>query len=105
MSGFTSTPYNISVGGTHFGMLTRALKAPIGIHPITPTDSNAHQYPQIFLEPSFALHEIELYERILAIAQPKSILHWQLTSDYSLLAGGGVYGDNGPLRPTQRFWI
>jgi hypothetical protein len=68
------------------------------------SDSNAHQYPQIFLEPSFALREIELYERILAIAQPKSILHWQLTSDYSLLAGGGVYGDNGPLRPTQRFW-
>jgi hypothetical protein len=68
------------------------------------SDSNAHQYPQIFLEQGFALREIELYERILAIAQPKSILHWQLTSDYSLLAGGGVYGDNGPLRPTQRFW-
>jgi hypothetical protein len=68
------------------------------------SDSNAHTYPQIFLEQGFALREIELYERILAIAQPKSILHWQLTSDYSLPAGGGVYGDNGPLRPTQRFW-
>jgi hypothetical protein len=68
------------------------------------TDSNAHTYPLIFQEPSFALREIELYERIMAIAQPKAILHWQLTADYSLLAGGGVYGDSGPLRPTQRFW-
>jgi hypothetical protein len=42
--------------------------------------------------------------RILAIAQPKSILQWQMTADYSLLAGGGIFGDNGPLRPTQRFW-
>jgi hypothetical protein len=32
-------------------------------------------------------------------------LQWQLTSDYSLLAGGGVYGDTtSPLHPTQRFW-
>jgi hypothetical protein len=27
-----------------------------------------------------------------------------LTSDYSLLAGGGAFGDNGPIRPTRRFW-
>ena len=60
--------------------------------------------PQIFLEQSFALYEINLYIRILAIAQPKSILQWQMTADYSLLAGGGIFGDNGPLRPTQRFW-
>jgi hypothetical protein len=68
------------------------------------TDAAAYRYPQIFLEQSFALREIELYTRILAVAQPKSIIQWQLTADYSLLIGGGVFGDNGPLRPTQRFW-
>ncbi|MGI4020328.1 MAG: hypothetical protein ACRYFA_02380, partial [Janthinobacterium lividum] len=31
-------------------------------------------------------------------------LQWQLTADYSPLSGGGIFGDNGPLRPTQRFW-
>jgi hypothetical protein len=69
-------------------------------------DPSAHQYPQIFVEPLFALREIELYQRILALARPTSILHWQLTADYSLVAGGGVayFHDNGPLRPTQRFW-
>ena len=36
-----------------------------------------------------ALYEIELYVRMLALSEPKSILQWQLTSDYSLLAGGG----------------
>jgi hypothetical protein len=51
-----------------------------------------------------ALYEIELYIRMLALSEPRSILQWQLTSDYSLLAGGGVYGDTTPLRPTQRFW-
>jgi hypothetical protein len=68
------------------------------------TDAAAYRYPQIFLEQSFALREIELYTKILAVAQPKSIIQWQLTADYSLLVGGGVYNDNGPLRPTQRFW-
>jgi O-glycosyl hydrolase len=68
------------------------------------TDAAAYRYPQIFAEQSFALYEINLYLRILAIAQPRSILQWQLTSDYSLLAGGGAFGDNGPLRPTRRFW-
>ena len=48
--------------------------------------------------------EIELYVRMLALSEPKSILQWQLTSDYSLLAGGGVAGDTSALRPTQRFW-
>jgi hypothetical protein len=86
-----------------WGAAARALNVPL-IVAEGGSDSNAHQYPQIFVEQSFALREIELYERILAIAQPKSILHWQLTADYSLPAGGGVYGDNGPLRPTQRFW-
>lgn len=69
------------------------------------TDAAAWTYPQIFDEPSFALHEINLYTRICAISQPKSILQWQLTADYSLLAGGGVFGnEQEPLRPTQRFW-
>jgi hypothetical protein len=68
------------------------------------TDAAAWRYPQIFLEPTFALYEINLYIRIAAICQPLSILQWQLTSDYSLLWGGGVFGSTGPLRPTQRFW-
>jgi O-glycosyl hydrolase len=68
------------------------------------TDAAAYGYPQIFNEQSFALYEINLYLRILAIAQPRSILQWQLTSDYSILAGGGIFNDSGPLRPTRRFW-
>ena len=68
------------------------------------TDAAAYRYPQILLEQSFALYEINLYLRILAIAQPRSILQWQLTADYSPLAGGGIFNDNGPLRPTRRFW-
>jgi hypothetical protein len=68
------------------------------------TDAAAYRYPQIFMEPQFALYEINLYTRILNIAQPKSILQWQLTADYSILAGGGIFGDQGPLRPTQRYW-
>ncbi len=69
------------------------------------TDAAAWNYPQIFDEASFALHEINLYTRICALSQPQSILQWQLTSDYSLLAGGGVFGnDKEALRPTQRFW-
>jgi hypothetical protein len=88
---------------TAWGAAAKALDVPLLVAE-GGSDSNAHQYAQIFLEPSFSLGEIETYTRILAIAQPKSILHWQLTADYSLLAGGGVYRDNGPLRPTQRFW-
>lgn len=68
------------------------------------TDAAAWTYPQIFEEPSFALHEINLYTRICALSQPKSILQWQLTADYSLLAGGGIFNNHEKLRPTQRFW-
>jgi hypothetical protein len=68
------------------------------------TDAGAYRYPLIFQESDMALYEIELYVRMLALSQPKSILQWQLTSDYSLLAGGGLYGDTTALRPTQRFW-
>ena len=68
------------------------------------TDAAAHQYPAIFKESTFALYEINLYVRICAIAQPISILQWQLTSDYSLLWGDGIFRSEGPLRPTQRFY-
>lgn len=67
-------------------------------------DAQAWGYPQIFLEPSYALNEINLYVRLLSICQPESILQWQLTADYSLLAGGEIFGDTTQLRPTQRFW-
>jgi O-Glycosyl hydrolase len=68
------------------------------------TDAAAWRYPQIFGESTFALYEINLYVRMLAICQPLSILQWQLTADYSLLKGGGVFGSQGVLTPTQRFW-
>jgi|YelNatPaOPRAMG01_1025707.scaffolds.fasta_scaffold02043_3 hypothetical protein len=68
------------------------------------TDAAAWRYPDIFLEPSYALNEIDMYLRIYSICQAKSILQWQLTSDYSVLTGGGIYGTDGPLKPTQRFW-
>lgn len=67
-------------------------------------DAAAWAYPAFFEEQTYALEEINLYTRLLAICQPLSILQWQLTADYSPLAGGGIFGDNGPLRPTQRFW-
>ncbi len=67
-------------------------------------NSAQHRYPQNFLEKSFQLSEIDLYLRICKYAQPISILEWQLTPDYSVLIGKGLYGDNGSLRPTQRFW-
>ena len=67
-------------------------------------DAQAWGYPQIFLESSYALNEINLYVRLLSICQPEAILQWQLTADYSLLAGGGIFGDTTKLRPTQRFW-
>jgi hypothetical protein len=68
------------------------------------TDAAAWKYPEIFYEQSFALYEINLYTRILDICQPLSILQWQLTADYSVMKGIGIYGTEGPLRPTQRFW-
>jgi O-glycosyl hydrolase len=68
------------------------------------TDAAAWNYPEIFSEESFAFYEINLYTRILAICQPLSILQWQLTADYSVLTGAGIFGTKGPLIPTQRFW-
>ncbi|WKN30831.1 hypothetical protein PZB74_17895 [Porifericola rhodea] len=67
-------------------------------------DAAAWRYPQIFQESIYAMEEIKLYTRMLAICQPLTILQWQLTADYSPLVGGGIYGNNEPLRPTQRFW-
>jgi hypothetical protein len=68
------------------------------------TDSYAWNYPRIIFEPSFAMAEINLYIRILSHSQPLSILQWELTADYSLLSGEGIFGTQGPLQPTQRFW-
>lgn len=68
------------------------------------TDAAAWRYPAIFKEATFALYEINLYTRLCAICQPLSILQWQLTADYSLLQGNGLLDDDGPLRPTQRFY-
>lgn len=68
-------------------------------------DAAAWQYPGFFEEPLYALEEIDIYTRILEINQPLSILQWQLTADYSVLSGGGLFGnDEEPLHPTQRFW-
>jgi hypothetical protein len=66
-------------------------------------DAEAHRHPHLFLEPAYALDEIELYVRVCALAQPASIMHWQLTADYTLLKGGAAYGIAGPLEPTPRF--
>jgi hypothetical protein len=67
-------------------------------------DAAAWNYPAIFDESIYALEEINLYIRLLAICQPASILQWQLTADYSPLSGGGIFGNDGPVQPTRRFW-
>lgn len=67
-------------------------------------DSSAHRYEKMFLDEWFQLSEIDLYIRLCAGVQPFSIMPWQLTKDYSVLIGDGIYGDNGVLRPTMRFW-
>lgn len=68
------------------------------------TDAAAWTYPEIFYEQTFALYEINLYIRLCSMCQPLSILQWQLTSDYSVLKGEGIYRTEGPLQPTRRFW-
>jgi hypothetical protein len=68
------------------------------------TDAAAWNYPEIFYEQPFALYEINLYTRLCSLCQPLTILQWQLTADYSVLAGKDVFGTTGPLRPTRRFW-
>src|ERR1035438_5104761 len=65
------------------------------------TDAAAYRYPQIFLEQSFALYEINLYLRRLPIAHPKTIPQRPHSAEYAPLPGDGVYNDSGPLRPTR----
>lgn len=67
-------------------------------------DAAAYTYPDIFQEERYALSEMNLYTRLLAICQPAAILQWQLTADYSPIIGGGIFGNNEPLHPGQRFW-
>ncbi|OKS85657.1 glycoside hydrolase [Mucilaginibacter polytrichastri] len=67
-------------------------------------DAAAWNYPAIFQEQTYAIEEINLYIRLLAICQPITILQWQLTADYSPLIGGGIFGNDEPLHPGQRFW-
>ena len=67
-------------------------------------NSAEHRYPLNFTEKWFELSEIDLYVRICRDAQPATIMEWQLTRNYSVMTGNGLYDDNGPLRPTQRFW-
>jgi hypothetical protein len=67
-------------------------------------NSALHRYPRQFLEKWFQLSEIDLYVRICRDAQVSTILEWQLTPNYSVMIGNGLYDDKGPLRPTQRFW-
>ena len=85
---------------THFSEAARRLNVPLLIGE-GGLDPDAHQYRAIFLEPWFCLDEITQYVEICRIAQPLSILHWQLTADYSVLTGGR---GGQPLQPAQRFW-
>ena len=67
-------------------------------------DAAAWAYPDIFQEQAYAIKEINLYTRLMAICQPLTILQWQLTADYSPLIGGGIFGNTDSLHPGQRFW-
>ncbi len=67
-------------------------------------DAAAWNYPQIFQEQIYALKEINLYTKLMAVCQPLSILQWQLTADYSPLIGDGIFGNPDSLHPGQRFW-
>jgi hypothetical protein len=85
---------------THFSEAARKLDVPLLVAE-GGLDPDAFRYRAIFLEPWFCLNEIAEYVRICRIAQPLSILHWQLTADYSILTGGA---GGQPLQPAQRFW-
>ncbi len=64
-------------------------------------DADAYRYPTLLLEPWYGLVEIGEYVHLCRLAQPRSILQWQLTENYSLLRGGR---GGEPLAPAQRFW-
>jgi hypothetical protein len=85
---------------THFSDAARKLDVPLLVGE-GGLDPAAHQYRAVFLEPWFCVNEIGQYVEICRVAQPLSILHWQLTADYSVLTGGN--GDR-PLQPAPRFW-
>jgi hypothetical protein len=76
------------------------------------TDPSGFSNPTLLESAPYSLDEINLYIRMCAICQLESVIQWQLTSDYSLLAGysasgGGRGGANQPPqppKPTQRFW-
>jgi hypothetical protein len=87
----------------HWTDASRRMKLPLIVGEGS-IDAAAWAYPAIFLEPTYAMEEINLYIRLMSICEPLSILQWQLTSDYSPLSGGGIFGKEGPLEPTQRFW-
>jgi hypothetical protein len=88
---------------TEWSRAARQLGVPLLLTEAGP-DAHLHEYPAVRREPWFQLQEIELYVRCCAHGQIASIMQWQLTTDYSVLEGGGVYGESGPLQPTQRFW-
>jgi hypothetical protein len=67
-------------------------------------DSAMYRYERLFLAPWLALLEADEYVRIANVCQPRAIMVWQLTANYSLWAGQGVLGEQGELRRTQRFW-
>ncbi|MGB7746055.1 MAG: hypothetical protein WBN75_02055 [Verrucomicrobiia bacterium] len=85
---------------THFSEAARRLNVPL-IVAEGGLDPAAWHYRNLFLEPWYCLDEIAQYVEICRVAQPLSILHWQLTADYSILTGGI---DGRPFQPTQRFW-
>ena len=68
------------------------------------TDAQPYSYPDVFQEPPFAHDEIDIYVRSISVGNVSAILQWQLTADYALVTGGGVYRTEGPIKPTQRFW-
>ena len=84
-----------------WGAAARKLNVPLFIGE-GGTDADSYRYPAIFQEPWYPLYEIETYVRICAFSQPRSILHWQMTANYSILVGGGRSGE--PLGPGRRFW-
>jgi O-glycosyl hydrolase len=85
---------------THFSDAARRLDVPLLVS-AGGLDPAAYQYRAVFLEPWYCLDEIAQYVEICRVAQPLSILHWQLTSDYSILTGGT---GGATLAPAQRFW-